>query len=51
MIFADSLEQTTLIGLIDVRVNEAIDDSIFSFEVPEGVDLVGEPVSAAGEES
>ena len=51
MIFADSLEQTTLIGLIDVRVNEAIDDSVFSFELPEDVDLVGQPVSAGSAES
>ena len=51
MIFADSLEQTTLIALLDVRVNEAIEDSVFSFEVPEHADLVGEPVPAGGAES
>lgn len=51
MIFADSLEQTTLIALLDLRVNEVIEDSVFSFVVPEHVDLVGEPVPAGGEKS
>jgi outer membrane lipoprotein carrier protein len=51
MIFADSLEQTTLIALLDVRVNETLDDSIFEFVVPEGADLVGEPLPEGGTES
>lgn len=46
MIFADSLGQTTLIALSDVVVNEPVDDDLFRFAVPEGVDLVGEPLEA-----
>ncbi|MGI9202574.1 MAG: outer membrane lipoprotein chaperone LolA [Woeseiaceae bacterium] len=44
MLFADNLEQTTLIALLDVRFNEPIDDRQFAFSPPAGVDLVGEPV-------
>ncbi len=46
MIFYDNLEQTTLIALDEVRINEPIDDERFHFAVPPGVDLVGTPVVA-----
>ena len=44
MIFIDNLEQTTLIALFDVVINEAIAEERFEFLVPPGVDLVGVPV-------
>jgi outer membrane lipoprotein carrier protein len=43
MVFFDKLEQTTIVALYDVKVNEPIDDSRFEFQVPDGVDLVGTP--------
>ncbi len=45
MVFLDNLEQTTLVSLSDVSVNEAIDEARFLFEVPEDVDVVGTPVT------
>jgi outer membrane lipoprotein carrier protein len=47
MIFADNLEQTTLVALFDVRLNEPVDPSRFEFTPPPGVDVVGEPLPAA----
>jgi outer membrane lipoprotein carrier protein len=44
MLFGDNLEQTTLIALVDVAFNEPIDESVFNFTPPDGVDIVGEPV-------
>lgn len=44
MVFFDNLEQTTLVALYDVTVNEPIDAARFDFAVPEGVDLVGTPL-------
>ena len=44
MLFLDNLEQTTLVSLSDVSVNETIDEAQFVFEVPEDVDVVGTPV-------
>lgn len=46
MIFSDNLEQTTLIALLDVKLNDPLDDGLFVFSVPESADLVGEPVAA-----
>ena len=43
MIFIDNLEQTTLVALFDVQVNQEIADERFNFQVPSGVDLVGVP--------
>jgi len=43
MVFFDNLEQTTLVALHDVKVNEPIDDARFEFQVPDEVDLVGTP--------
>jgi len=43
MVFFDNLEQTTLVALHDVKVNEPIDAARFEFQVPDGVDLVGTP--------
>jgi len=43
MVFFDNLEQTTLVALHDVKVNEPIDDARFEFQVPDDVDLVGTP--------
>lgn len=47
MVLLDNLEQTTVVSLYEVRVNEAIDPDRFSFTAPEGVDIVGTPRSAA----
>ena len=47
MVFFDNLEQTTLVALYDVRVNEPIDDTRFEFRVPDEVDLVGTPAVGA----
>jgi len=46
MIFSDNLEQTTLVALFDVVVNEAIDDKHFAFAPPPDVDLVGTPLTS-----
>jgi outer membrane lipoprotein carrier protein len=46
MVFLDNLEQTTLIELQDVIVNEPIDTARFIFEPPEDVDVVGIPVAS-----
>jgi outer membrane lipoprotein carrier protein len=43
MMFFDSLGQTTLIALHDAEVNTPVDDGVFRFEVPPGVDVVGNP--------
>jgi outer membrane lipoprotein carrier protein len=43
MIFTDNLEQTTLVALFDVVINQEIADDRFEFLVPPGVDLVGVP--------
>ncbi len=49
MVFFDNLEQTTLVSLTDVVVNQAIDPAHFKFEVPQGVDVVGTPALPASE--
>lgn len=46
MAFYDNLEQTTLVQLYDVTVNEAIDPDRFAFLVPDDVDVVGVPAVA-----
>lgn len=46
MVFLDNLEQTTIVSLYEVRVNESIDASLFEFVVPEDVDVVGTPATA-----
>ena len=45
MLFGDNLEQTTLVALFDMAFNESIDDDVFRFDVPEGVDVVGSPAA------
>ena len=45
MVFLDSLEQTTIVSLSDVRVDEPIDPGTFNFVVPEDVDVVGTPAT------
>jgi outer membrane lipoprotein carrier protein len=47
MVFFDHLEQTTLVALHDVIVNEPIASARFDFVVPDDVDLVGTPATAA----
>lgn len=47
MVFFDNLEQTTLVALYDVVVNEPIDADHFEFEVPDDADLVGVPLTAS----
>jgi outer membrane lipoprotein carrier protein len=44
MMFDDTLEQTTLIALLDVIINEPVAADFFDFQPPEDVDLVGVPV-------
>jgi outer membrane lipoprotein carrier protein len=46
MVFFDHLEQTTLVALPDVIVNQPIESARFDFVVPDGVDLVGTPAAA-----
>jgi outer membrane lipoprotein carrier protein len=46
MVFFDNLEQTTLVQLNDVAVNDMIDPARFEFIVPEDVDVVGVPAVA-----
>jgi len=46
MVFFDNLEQTTLVELHDVEVNEAIDPGRFVFTIPDDVDVVGVPAVA-----
>ncbi len=43
MVFFDNLEQTTLVALDEVVVNEPIDPARFEFTIPEDVDVVGTP--------
>ncbi|MBT8100906.1 MAG: outer membrane lipoprotein chaperone LolA [Gammaproteobacteria bacterium] len=50
MVFHDNLEQTTLVSLYEVTVNEPVSASHFEFVAPDGVDVVGTP-AAAGVES
>jgi outer membrane lipoprotein carrier protein len=45
MVFFDNLEQTTLVALHDVKLNEPIDAARFEFVVPDEVDLVGTPAA------
>jgi len=46
MVFFDNLEQTTLVALYDVVINEPIDADRFDFIVPSAADLVGVPLAA-----
>lgn len=46
MVFFDNLEQTTLVALYDVVINEPIDTLQFEFAVPDDADLVGTPLLA-----
>ena len=46
MVFYDNLEQTTVVMLKNVAVNEPVDAARFEFAVPEDVDVVGKPVAA-----
>jgi outer membrane lipoprotein carrier protein len=46
MVFHDNLEQTTVVMLKNVAVNEPIDAARFEFIVPQDVDVVGKPATA-----
>ena len=46
MMFADSLDQTTLIALLDIRTNEPVAEDAFRFLMPDGADLIGIPLIA-----
>ena len=46
IMFSDNLEQTTLISLFDVFLNEDIDAQHFQFEPPEDVDIIGIPAKS-----
>ena len=41
MVFYDNLEQTTLVALYDVAIDDPIAQDRFQFDVPAGVDVVG----------
>ncbi|MEX2125511.1 MAG: outer membrane lipoprotein chaperone LolA [Woeseia sp.] len=45
MIFSDNLDQTTLVAMFDVVLNEEIDPEHFRFVPPDGVDVVGTPLT------
>ena len=45
MVFHDNLDQTTIVVLSKTVLNEPIESSRFEFVVPEGVDVVGTPVT------
>ena len=47
MVFFDNLEQTTIVVLKNVVVNEPLDPGHFEFAVPANVDVVGKPVAAS----
>jgi outer membrane lipoprotein carrier protein len=51
MIFADNLDQTTLVAMFDVVLNEEIDPEHFRFVPPDGVDVVGKPLTSEGSAS
>lgn len=38
----DNFEQTTRIELIEAEINNKIDESLFNFQIPNGVDVIGE---------
>jgi outer membrane lipoprotein carrier protein len=46
MVFFDNLEQTTLVSLYEVKINEPIAKQRFEFVVPDDVDVVGAPAVA-----
>lgn len=46
MIFVDNLDQTTLVAMHDVVLNEPFEAAHFRFIPPEGVDVVGKPLVA-----
>lgn len=50
MVFFDNLDQTTLVSLSDVKINEPIAEERFEFVVPDDVDVVGVPAVAASPE-
>ena len=45
MLFTDNLEQTTMIALFDVLLNDEIDADRFRFNPPDDVDIVGTPAT------
>ena len=46
MVFFDNLEQTTVVSLYDIVVDAPIDPRQFEFVAPDGVDVVGIPVTS-----
>lgn len=38
----DGMSQRILVRFIDARINHTIDNKVFDFEVPDGVDVIGE---------
>jgi len=46
MVFVDNLEQTTIVTLDDVVIDQPIDPAVFRFVAPEDVDVVGTPAVA-----
>lgn len=44
MIFSDNLQQSTLIALFDVKLNQELPADHFQFTLPADVDLVGVPI-------
>lgn len=46
MVFFDHLDQTTIVTLFDVVINEPVDANRFVFSAPADVDLIGSPAVA-----
>ncbi|MDG2107895.1 MAG: outer membrane lipoprotein chaperone LolA [Woeseiaceae bacterium] len=46
MAFFDNLKQTTVVTFYDVKLNQQIKASRFKFIIPDGVDLIGTPVTS-----
>ena len=51
MVFLDNLDQTTLVSLYDVVIDEPIEPSVFEVDLPPDVDVVGTPVPAGQDAS
>lgn len=41
MEFVDGLDQTTTIEFLEIELNPELDDALFRFDVPRGVDVLG----------
>ena len=44
IVFTDNLNQTTLIALMDLVINQDLDNEIFNFSLADDIDLIGTPI-------